>query len=88
MKKYTFIAHYRGNCYLNQYSAKDLQAALNLWGEGLDKKIFSASKRARILHDIQDPDYFPIPIKGVNNIWESDYLSGKFFLILYIVATV
>ena len=87
METYTFVAHFRGGCYLSQYSAPDLSTALNLWGEGLDKKVFSVSQRKRILRDIEDPDYFPVLIDGLDNIWESDYLSGKFFLILYIVAT-
>lgn len=88
MKKYTFIAHYKGNYYVSQYAALDLLSALNLWGEGLDKRIFSLSKRKKILRDIRDPTYFPIGVEGVDRIWEADYLSGKSFLILYIIETI
>lgn len=88
MSGYTFLAHYRGNYYLSQYQAEDLMSALRLWGEGLDKKIFTLSKRRRILNDILNPDHFPVPVKGVKNVWCACYLSDKSFLILDIIETV
>ena len=87
MKKYTFVAHYRGQQYLSQYQAEDLGLALIKWGEGLDKKIFTLSKRNRILKDIRDPDYFPVLKNEVENVWGTCYLSDKSFLILVIVET-
>ena len=88
MKKYTFIAHYRGKQHLTQYPATDLSEALMLWGNNLDKNVFTFSKRKRILKDIEDMDYFPIPIKGVENVWCACYLSDKSFLILNIIETI
>lgn len=87
MKKYTFLAHYRGNQYLSQYQAEDLATALFMWGEGLDKKVFTVSKRNRIMKDIKNPDFFPVPKNKVENVWGACYLSDKSFLILVIIGT-
>ena len=88
MKVYTFMAHYRDKCYLSQYEASNLSEALHLWGNGLDKKIYTLSKRKRIMKDIEDLDYFPVLLKGAENVWCACYLSYKSFLILDIIETV
>lgn len=88
MKTYTFIAHYRGKHYLTQYMADDLLNAVYLWGNNLDKKVFTLSKRTRILKEIEDPDKAPIPIRGIEKVWCACYLSDKSFLILDIIETV
>lgn len=35
MKKYTFLADYKGGTYISQYSADNLKEALFLWGSNL-----------------------------------------------------
>lgn len=88
MKKYTFITEHKGGTYINQYIANNLTDALSLWGSGLDKKIFSKSKRDRILLEVNDSNLFPTPLRDMDNIWCSTYLSGKTLLLLHIVETI
>lgn len=85
--KYTFIANYKGGVYISQYIAFNLMEALSLWALGLDKKIFSESKRDKILLEITDPDLWPTSVKEVENVWCSTFLTGKTFLLLNIVET-
>ena len=87
MKKYTFIVEYRGGTYISQYVALDLNAALLMWVNNLDKRYFSAHKKQMLLEEISDIDFFPVPIEGVDNVWCRSYLSGKYFLLLNIVET-
>ena len=87
MKKYTFIAEYKGGTYITQYVALNLTDALPLWVMGLDKKIFSKSKRDKILLEVNDSDLYPTPLRDVENVWCSTYLSGKSFLLLNIIET-
>lgn len=85
MKKYTFIAEYKGGTYISQYIANNLTDALLLWGNGLDKKIFSKSKKDNILLELNDPNFYPTPLKDMDKVWCSTYLSGKTFLLLNII---
>lgn len=87
MKRYTFIAEYRGGTYISQYVAQTLKDALYMWAEKLDTEIFSTSKRNRILLEVNDPDQIPIPLKGLEKVWCSCYLSGESFLLLNIIET-
>lgn len=88
MKRYTFIAEYRGGTYINQCIAPDLITALSLWVIELDKKIFSQNKRNRLLKEICNSDFQLIPLKDLKNVWCGTFLSGKFFLLLNVIETV
>lgn len=88
MKKYTFIAEYKGGTYISQHIASNLTEALPLWVMGLEKKIFSKNTRERILSEVNETDFSPVPLKGIENAWCGTYLSGKSFLLLNIVETV
>ena len=87
MKKYTFIAEYRGGTYISQCIALDLKAALLIWVNNLDKRFFSAHKKQMLQDEISDIDFFPVPINGIDKVWCRSYLSGKYFLLLNIVET-
>ncbi|MDR2037858.1 MAG: hypothetical protein LBQ60_08040 [Bacteroidales bacterium] len=88
MEKYTFITEYRGGTYISQYKASSLIEVLRLWANNLDKKIFTLNKKEKILFEIENPDFFPMPISGIDNVWCGAYLSGSFFLLVNIIKTV
>lgn len=88
MNKYTFIAEYRGGTYISQFKAKGLDLALIEWAKNLNKKYFSPHKKAKIIEEIKNNDFPPLPINGVDNVWSSNYFSGKFFLLLNIIETI
>jgi hypothetical protein len=88
MKKYTFIAEYRGGTYISQYTAFEMSAALLMWVNNLDKRYFSAHKKQLLQEETSDNDFYPVPITGIDNVWCRTYLSGKYFLLLNIIETV
>jgi len=88
MKKYTFIAEYKGGTYISQYSALDTDHALLLWANGLEEKYFSAHKKRKIIEEAKCEDLRPVRIKTLENAWCACFLSGKYFLLLNIVETV
>jgi hypothetical protein len=87
MKKYTFIAEYRGGTYISQYVALSIENALIEWVNNLDSKYFSHHKKKLLKKEIADVDSFPLPIDGVDKVWCVCYLSGKYFLLLNIIET-
>ena len=87
MRKFTFIAEYKGGTYISQYVASELYIALRLWATELDEKIFTKSERDRIGFEINDADYYPVALNGLDNVWCTAYLSNKSFLLLNIVET-
>jgi len=88
MIKYTFIAEYRGGTYISQYEAFDMKTALLMWVNNLDKRYFSVHKKQILQKEVSDNDYFPVPIDGIDNVWCTSYLSGKYFLLLNVIETV
>jgi len=88
MKKYTFIAEYKGGTYISQYSAFDIDQAVLLWANGLEKKYFSVHKKLKIIEETKCEDMRPVRIKTLENVWCDCFLSGKYFLLLNIVETV
>ena len=88
MKKYTFIVEYRGGTYISQFVALDMNTALLMWVNNLDKRYFSIHKKQMLQKEISDIDFFSVPIEGVDNVWCQSYLSGKYFLLLNIIETV
>jgi len=85
---YTFIAEYKGGTYISQYMAHNLTEALHLWAIGLDKKIFSKINIEKILSEVNNLDFLPVPLEDVQNVWCGTYLSGKSFILLNIVETI
>ena len=88
MRKYTFIAEYKGGTYISQYSAFDINQALLLWANGLEKKYFSAHKKLKIIEELKYEYLHPVRINTLENVWCANFLSGKYFLLLNIVETV
>jgi len=88
MKKYTFITEYKGGTYISQYSAFDINQALLLWANGLEKKYFTAHKKLKIIEELKYEYLHPVKIKTLENVWCASFLSGKYFLLLNIVETV
>jgi len=87
MKKYTFIAEYRGGTYISQYVTLSIENALVEWVNNLDSKYFSHHKKKLLRKEIVDVDFPPLPIDGVDKVWCGCYLSGKYFLLLNIIET-
>ena len=87
MHKYTFVTVYRGGIYIYQYKAPDLETALHIWAENLDKKYFTALKKARVLEELAQPHPAPVPVENIRSVWFTTFLSGKFLIELYIFET-
>lgn len=87
MKKYTFIAEYRGGTYISQYEALSIESATLEWVNNLDSKQFTFHKKKLIKQEITDADILPLPIDGLDKVWCACYLTGKYFLLLNIVET-
>lgn len=88
MRKYTFIAEYKGGTYISQFVASNLAEALPLWAMELDGNIFSKSAREQILSEVNEVDFSPVLLKKIENVWCATYLSEESFLLLNIVETV
>lgn len=88
MRNLTFIAEYRGGTYISQIKGCELNEALIIWCEKLDRKIFSSSKKQQIFKEILDRNNNPTPLIGIDHVWCCCFLSGKFFLLLNIVETI
>jgi hypothetical protein len=87
MKKFTFIAEFRGGTYISQYDAENLKVALDIWAENLNTKYFSKSKKEKIIVEVNNKDLFPVELDGIKNAWCGVFLRGKFSLLLNIVKT-
>lgn len=85
MKKYTFIAEFRGGTYISQYVEEDIYNALKTWVATLDTSIFPQ----RIIDKLQKEiiKEKPIPITGVKNVWCSTFSPYNSFLLLNIIET-
>ena len=86
MKKFTFIAEFRGGTYITQYNTVDILEALSIWVESLDNSIYPQ----RIIHKLQKAiaNEQPIPIKGVDNVWCCSFSPYNSFLLLNIIETI
>lgn len=88
MKKFTFIAEFRGGTYINQYEALDLKDALFIWADNLDPQILTNKIKAKMREKTQNEDFFPVPIRTINNVWCSSSVVFRSLLHLNIVETV
>ena len=88
MKKYTFIAEFRGGTYISQYEAINLTKALFIWADNLDSQIFKDRVKIRIQEKVKEKDFSPVSIETVDNVWCSSYVIFRSFLLLNIVETV
>lgn len=88
MKKYTFIAEFRGGTYISQYKAMTLMNALFIWADNLDPQYFTNRLKIKIQEKVRDEYFFPISIETVDNVWCSSYVINKSFLLLNIIETV
>lgn len=88
MKKFTFIAEFRGGTYISQYEALDLKNALFIWADNLDSQIFTKKVKEKIREKTHNEDFFPVPIKTIDNVWCSSYVVFRSLLLLNIIETV
>lgn len=88
MRKYTFIAEYKGGTYISQYSSVSLTDALFVWADNLDSQFFTDKAKIKILEKVKDSDFHPMPIATVDNVWCSSYVIYRSLLLLNIVETV
>ncbi|GHV19607.1 hypothetical protein FACS1894169_16260 [Bacteroidia bacterium] len=88
MKKYTFIAEYRGGTYISQYVEENLLNSLKKWGEYLDSSIYLKEDIMQLRQEIKMDEYAPAPVKTIENVWCCSFLSGESFLLLNIIETV
>lgn len=92
MRKFTFIADYKGGTYISQYWAEDVIIARDLWAEGLPSKYFKKPERKLILRAIaenrDDDGYLPILINEVDSVWHDLIPVKEEYIDLNIVETV
>lgn len=87
MKKFTFIAEFRNGTYISQYEASNLIEALFIWAENLDLQYFTSKVKNKIQEKAREEDFFPVPVKTVDNVWCSSYVIFRSLLLLNIVET-
>lgn len=87
MKKFTFIAQYKGGTYISQYDADSLENALYSWTDNLDLQYFELKEKREIQVKFRDEDFFPVPVNDVVHVWCGAVSACKNFLILNIVET-
>ncbi|WP_108821746.1 hypothetical protein [Dysgonomonas sp. Marseille-P4361] len=85
MKRYTFIAEFRGGTYISQHVEKDIYDALKIWVATLDTSIFPQRIIDKLQKEIIEEE--PTPITGVKNVWCSSFLPYNSFLLLNIIET-
>lgn len=88
MRKFTFLADYKGGTFISQYIANDVVAAEFLWAVNLDPQYFNEKERKKILAQIEEGEFKPISITGVDNVWNDIFLIFRKPLFLNIVETV
>lgn len=92
MRKFTFIANYKGGTYISQCCATNILEALFLWYDSIFSKLSYLDKRemAALKEEIEDEDTYPVPLNDVENVWCGAYsISNKSNLfLLNIVETV
>lgn len=86
MKKYTFIAEFRGGTYISQHRASHILKALELWGMSLDTSIYTQRIITKLQNEIDEEK--PTPIKDVDSVWCCSFSLYNSFLLLNIVETV
>ncbi|MBB4037545.1 hypothetical protein GGR21_003462 [Dysgonomonas hofstadii] len=85
MKKFTFIAEFRGGTYITQYNTVDILEALLAWVDYLDTSIYPQRIIRKLQKEIKREQ--PIPIKGVDNVWCCSFSPYNSFLLLNIIET-
>lgn len=87
MKKYTLIAEYRGGFHISQYTAEDIKAVLYIWLSHLNKRDFTELKRAQIKNELDNFYRIPEVMEGLEHVWRTTFLGGKFLMVVYIIET-
>ena len=87
MKKFTFIAEYKGGTYISQYEALNLEEALLLWADNLDLQYFTEKVKTRIRHVVRDKEFPPIALDSIENVWCFSCTINRSLLLLTIVRT-
>jgi hypothetical protein len=87
-KLYTFILDFKGGIYISQKVAESPKKALIAWSESLNLREVEGlgmKKKQTIIKEANQEE--PIPIKEINNVWCSIFLSGKSLAVLHYVQT-
>lgn len=87
MKKFTFIAEFRGGTYISQYKSKTLNEAMFEWSKGLSIEYFSESVKRKIIEKTKEIEFAPILLNGIDNTWCTSYTISRSFLLLNIIET-
>lgn len=91
-KLYTFHVAFRGGIYCTQVIAKNIDESLSKWIE----RIKNEKNEIRYLGDkiieqleneIKDPDYKPVLLTGLVNIWHTLYSTSKGNFWIHIIQT-
>lgn len=88
MKKFTFIAEYKGGTFISQHKATDLKTAVFSWIDNLQVKEFKEEEKGIIREKFSDEDFFPHPLNEVDNVWCGAISAKRHFLLVNIVETV
>jgi len=88
MKLFTFILDFRGGIYISQELAESPKEALVAWSEHLsidEIKDLGKKRKEKIISEARQEN--PTPIKRVNNVWCSMFLSGTNLAVVNYVQT-
>jgi hypothetical protein len=72
MALYTIIFEYRGGSYTRQVKASSEAVAFQVWAKEIvpeEIMYFGHKMKATIIKDSFDPDYSPVLLKGLDNVW-------------------
>jgi hypothetical protein len=89
---YTFHVDFRGGTYCSQVFAKDLNESLSKWIERIkieknEIKYLGDKIIKQLEIEIKDPDYKPVLLNGLVNIWYTLYSTRKGFFRIHIIQT-
>lgn len=88
MRKFTFIAEFRGGTYISQYKCNTLNEAVTQWSKGLSLEYFSKNIKKRIIEKTKEEEYRPLLLDSIDNTWCVSYYIYRSFLLLNIVETI
>jgi hypothetical protein len=87
-KLYTFVLDFNGGIYISQKVAESPKEALIAWSEELsiqEIEGLGTKRKEKIINDAKQEE--PTPIKDVNNVWCSIFLSGRNLAVVNFVQT-
>ena len=90
MKKFTFIAEFRGGTYISQFKGEDIDSVIKSWVLNLDSNLFSEKIILKIKDEIINNSniHTPVLLNGLENVWDLSFVVNRSLLLITIVETI